>query len=425
MSADGAARKTVAAIVTEYRIRSHADNIVTRLLEGYELHWTPVPPRLRVASLYTDQVPANDISRALAARHGVPIFPTIPEALTLGGDALAVDGVVIVGEHGDYPTNEKGQKLYPRRRFFEQTVAVFRQSRHVVPVFNDKHLAWNWADAKWMYDTAKAMGIPFMAGSSMPLTPRCPPMRIPLGADVDDVVVVAHGGLESYGFHALEMAQCLAERRRGGETGVAAVQCLTGEAFWEALRSGVHWSRELEQAALAVAEHAPGSPVEHYARRFRRRQGAAGPAAPRGGPVQGESNEPALFLVEYRDGLRLSVLMLTGYATQRAAAVRVRGEAKPLAAWFMQPRRQPLHHFDHQVDHIERLVETGQAPFPVERTLLTTGLIDALMTSRYEGGRRLETPHLDVAYHPPAAPAHHTRSFTVPAQTTGRPAPEP
>jgi hypothetical protein len=106
-----ARRKRVAAIVTEYRIRSHADNLVTRLLEGYELHWTPVRPRVEVAALYTDQVPPDDISRDLAARHGVPIFPTIREALTLGGGGLVVDGVVIVGEHGNYPFNERGQHL--------------------------------------------------------------------------------------------------------------------------------------------------------------------------------------------------------------------------------------------------------------------------------------------------------------------------
>src|SRR5207248_8137563 len=141
--------------------------------------------------------------------HNVPIFPTIREALTLGGDSLAVDGVVIVGEHGTYPHNEKGQHLYPRRRFFEETVAVFRESGRVVPVFNDKHLAWNWADAKWMYDTAQELRIPFMAGSSVPLTHRVPPMRVPLGADVEELVIVAFGGLESYGYHALELGQCL------------------------------------------------------------------------------------------------------------------------------------------------------------------------------------------------------------------------
>jgi hypothetical protein len=125
-------RKRVAAIVTEYRIRSHADNIVTRLLEGYALHWEVVEPRIEVASLYMDQVPANDIGHELAAKHGVPIYATIREALTLGGNGLAVDGVVIVGEHGEYPFNEKGQHLYPRRRFFEEVARVFRASARAV-----------------------------------------------------------------------------------------------------------------------------------------------------------------------------------------------------------------------------------------------------------------------------------------------------
>jgi hypothetical protein len=205
--------KQVAAVVTEYRVRSHADNIVTRLLEGYELHWTTVRPSVRVASLYTDQVPPGDLSRELAGAHNVPIYPTIREALTLGGETLAVDGVVLVGEHGDYPNNEKGQKQYPRRRFFEETVAVFDRSGRVVPVFTDKHLAYNWADAKWIYDAARERGIPLMAGSSMPVTTRVPPLEVPYGAQIEEIVVVAHGGLESYGFHALEIGQCLAERR--------------------------------------------------------------------------------------------------------------------------------------------------------------------------------------------------------------------
>jgi hypothetical protein len=414
----------VAAIVTEYRIRSHADNLVTRLLEGYELHWTPVRPRVEVAALYTDQVPPDDISRDLAARHGVPIFPTIREALTPGGGGLAVDGVVIVGEHGDYPFNERGQHLYPRRRFFEETVAVFRESGRVVPVFNDKHLAWSWTDAQAMYDTARAMGIPFMAGSSMPVTPRCPPVQVPLGAAVEEIVVVAYGGLESYGFHALEVGQCLAERRGAGgrpgtepgETGVAAVQCLTGAAFWEALRAGHLWSPDLQDAALATIEHEPGTPVAFYEPRF-----AAGAPGPPGSPESSgppgqserELNEPAIFAVDYVDGLRLRVLMLNGYTTRRAAAVRLRGSARPLATWFMQPRQQPLYHFCNQVDLIERLVETGQPPYPLERTLLTTGVIDAVMTSRFEGGRRLETPHLGVRYRLAPEPAHHSRSASL------------
>ena len=222
----------------------------------------------------------------------------------------------------------------------------------------------------------------------------------------------APGGVDVWqsGLAALEMAQCLAERRHGGETGVASVQCLTGEVFWEALRSGSRWSRDLETAALAVAQHGPGTPRDHYAARFAQAHQAAGAE----GVARRESSEPAIFLIEHRDGLRVSVLMLNGYVTQRGAAVRVRGESEPLAACFTQARQQPLWHFDHQADYIERLIETGAEPYPVERSLLTTGMVDAVMTSRFEGGRRLETPHLDVVYASLMEPPFHVRSFTVP-----------
>lgn len=420
-----AQRKRVAAIVTEYRIRSHADNIVTRLLEGYALHWEIVPPRLQVASLYTDQVPANDISRDLAAQHGVPIFPTIREALTLGGNVLAVDGVVLIGEHGDYPFNEKGQRLYPRRRFFEETVAVFRESGRVVPVFSDKHLAYNWEDARWIYDTVTEMGIPFMAGGSAPIGLRVPPIDVPYGAPIEEIVVVANGPIEGYGYHAIEVAQCLAERRRGHETGVAAVQCLTGQPFWEALRAGdtaplarehsgagpARWSPALAAAALGVVPHAPGALLDHYARHF---DAAATDRNERQAGQEGQ--EAAAFLIEYRSGLRLAVLMLNGYVTERGVAVKVSGEREPLAAWFVQSVPQPSWGSCHQVDFIERLVESGQPPYPPERTLLTTGLIDAVMTSRHEGGRRIETPHLALSYQPTAPPPHHERSFLPPGR---------
>jgi hypothetical protein len=392
----------VAAIVTWYQPRSHAQNLVTKLLEGYPLFWTPIRPRLEVVSLYTDQVPANDVSRAVAARHNVPVYPTIREALTCGGDRLAVDGVVLVGEHGDYPLNEKGQKAYPRRRFFEETVAVFRASGRVVPVFNDKHLAWNWEDAKWMYDTAQALRIPFMAGSSMPIAFRCPPGTVSLGAEVEEIVAVAHGPLESYGYHILEVAQSLAERRKGYETGVRSVQCLSDGAFWDAWESGRAWSRGLQDAALGAVPHPPEPPRAFYD--SRRATGRQNVRPPKGTPpAQPYTGAERAFLVEYRDGLRVTVLMLAGYAQQWGAAVRLRGQEAPLAYAFIQDRSAFQSNFSHLTFMVEEHILNGRSPYPVERTLLASGLIDAAMTSHYEDGRRIETPYLNIQYAPPDA----------------------
>src|SRR5437763_15052102 len=155
--------KKVAAVVTEYRRHSHADVIVGKVLEGYNYDGG-ARPGLKLVSLYVDQFPAGDMSRALARKHGFRIYDSIAGALTLGGKELAVDGVLSVGEHGRYPTNARGQILYPRRRFFEGVADVFTKSKRSVPVFNDKHLAATWADAKWMYDKARELFVPLLAG---------------------------------------------------------------------------------------------------------------------------------------------------------------------------------------------------------------------------------------------------------------------
>src|SRR4051794_12552570 len=110
--------KKVAAVVTEYRRWSHAGVILRNLLRGYPDGRGR--PDLELVALYVDQLPKGDLSRDLAKQHGFRLAPTVADALTLGGTALAVDGVLVIAEHGDYPTNEKGQQLYPRRKFFEE-----------------------------------------------------------------------------------------------------------------------------------------------------------------------------------------------------------------------------------------------------------------------------------------------------------------
>src|SRR5439155_21281202 len=99
-----------------------------------------------------------------------------------------------------------------------------------VPVFNDKHLSWKWEWAKAMVDTARKLGFPFLAGSSLPVTWRMPAVDMPLGAEAEELLVVAFGGLEVYDFHALETLQCMAERRKGGETGGGAATGPKGDA---------------------------------------------------------------------------------------------------------------------------------------------------------------------------------------------------
>src|SRR5229473_3704630 len=178
-------KKKIAAIVTEYRRWSHADVIVGKILEGYN-HDGGAGPNLKLVSMYVDQFPDNDMSRDLAKKHDFNIYDNIADALTLGGKELAVEGVLCIGEHGKYADNDKGQKLYPRRRFFEAVADVFTKTKKAVPVFNDKHLAATWADAKWMYDKTRELFVPLMAGSSIPVTWRKPPLKLDKNCDLLD-----------------------------------------------------------------------------------------------------------------------------------------------------------------------------------------------------------------------------------------------
>jgi len=217
-------RLPVAAVVSVYTPSSHADVIVGKILEGYQQDGG-AGPDLEVVSVFTDQVPAQDMSREKAVKHGFRIASTIRDALTLGSGQLQVAGVLCIGEHGEYPrTPDTGQKMYPRRRFFDEVVDVFRDCHKVVPVFNDKHLGYRWEDASAIVETARQLEIPFLAGSSLPVAWRMPLFELPRDCEIEAAVTIGYGGFEDYGFHALEAHQCLLERRRGGETGVAAVR---------------------------------------------------------------------------------------------------------------------------------------------------------------------------------------------------------
>jgi len=368
-------RKKIAAIITEYRPKSHADVVVTKYLKGFPTDEGLFAPRVDLVSMYIDQFPDSDISRQIAAEHDVPIYTSIPKALTLGGKELAVDGVLLIGEHGDYAWNEKEQHLYPRRYFMEQICGVLATSGRGVPIFNDKHLSYNWPDAKWMYDRARGLNAPFMAGSSLPLGWRSPWLEHELETPIEKAIAIGFSGLDIYGAHTLEVLQCMVERRAGGETGVSAVTCLEGDAVWEAAARG-DWSRELAEAACACIENKPEGSMEDHC------------------------ENPTLFLIEYRDGLQGAILMLNGYVQDLAYAARVDGQTQA-CEFYLQGHGGPdgpYAHFSYLSLNVEEMFLTGQPSYPVERTLLTSGVLEAALDSRHQGYSRLETDWLDVAY---------------------------
>jgi hypothetical protein len=373
-AADEGERLPVAGVTTVYKRNSHADVIFGKILEGFDQQGGP-GPGLRLASLYIDQLPKSGLGRELAKKYNVPIFDTIEGAVTVGGKGIPVAGVLSVGEHGDYPYTEKThQHKYPRRRFFDAIAATYKKHGKVVPLFNDKHLAWNFKDARHMYDTAKGMKIPFMAGSSVPVAWRQPKLSLPMGCEVQAAIGIGYGGEEAYGFHALEGMQCMLERRKGGETGVASVQAVRGDAIWQSEKDG-WWSRDLMESALAVQD---GFKRDGWEQRF--------------------AKKSTLFLIQYRDGLKAVMAMANGVTHQFGFAAQLKGEPKPAVSVLALEETQPFGHFGYLVKAIEHMVHTGKPAYPVERTLLTTGILDRAMHSLADGQKKYETPELEIAY---------------------------
>src|SRR5207248_2999138 len=110
---------------------------------------------------------------------------------------------------------------------------------------------------------------------------------------------------------------------------------------------------------------------------------------------------PTAFLIEYRDGLKATVLILNGHHDDTTFAARIDGENKPVSTLFYLPPPPGAAFLQALTVKIEQFLATGKRPYPVERTLLTGGILDWALESRVKGQKRLETPDLDVAYEPP------------------------
>ena len=388
-------KKRVAIIGTIVRKFSHAQHFVDRLLEGYGWEGRHHHPDMELASLYIDQFPEGDLARERSKRRGVPLYPSVEEALTLGKSKLAVDAVLIIGEHGNYPKNEKGQTLYPRYKWFKQTVGVFEASRRAVPVFNDKHLSTTWPECQEMVADSRRLGFAFMAGSSLPVTWRIPSIDFPLNAPLRESLCVCYGGVDSYDFHGLETAQCMDERRAGGESGVKAIQAIRGEKLWTVLQER-ELTRKLMFSALARSHTVRGRPGYTY-------------AIPDMDWLREASTNPVGYFIEHTDGLVTTMLLLNNLVTDFTYAGALRDSDEIVSCQMhlpMPPRYTTLPNFFNPLMHrVEEMILTRRVPYPVERTLLTSGMTLFAVESLHQDSKRLETPELAVAY---AAPRQST-----------------
>ena len=214
---------------------------------------------------------------------------------------------------------------------------------------------------------------------------------MPLGSHIREALCICYGGVDSYDFHGLETIQCMVERRKGGETGVKWLQAYRGEAFWKAHKEGV-WPRDLFNAALCRSHTLTPS------------RAGFNDIFPSIEDMQRIAKNPVAYRYEHNDGLRCTMLLMNGLVEDFNFAAHLEGMAEPFSTQMylpMPPGRTTLaNFFSPLVYNAEKMYLSGRATYPVERTLLTTGLTEAGVNSLNGGQTRVETPHLAITYQP-------------------------
>jgi hypothetical protein len=245
-----------------------------------------------------------------------------------------------------------------------------------------------------MVDQSRRLKFPMLAGSSLPVTWRLPDIELPLNCEIQEALMVGVGGSDPMDYHALEAMQCMIERRKGGETGVKAVQLIEGDEVWKAGEDG-RWSKQLLGAALSRSD----TPLGNAEMDGRTEDMIAN------GQLRRLVKNPAAYFIEHNDGLKSTLLMLNGALKDYNFAAKVKGMGIQSTQFLLTPTPNVTYSAC-LVSKIEEMFATGRAPYPVDRTLIVSGMLESCLTSKVQGHRRLETPHLSVKYKAPAQSQH-------------------
>jgi len=377
-------RPRIACLVTYWAAtNSHADWIITKLLDGYWWQGAHTPSRVDVVSVYIHQFDTSELGQKICKSKDIPIFKTVGEAVTLGGEELAVDGVVIVGEHGNYPTDLKGHWLLPRWWIYQQVISVFEQSKRSVPVFNDKHFSYNWDDARWMFDKSRELGFPLTGGSSIPYYFRKPEIELANDTPIKNSIVIGGASDEGGIFHCIDVLQAFVERRKGGETGVKSVQSIRGRETSKWVDRNP-WAGKLLDAVAKSFDLKPG--------------------------IFQENEQANVCIVKYNDGTKAAVISGRGVGWTYAGEIEGQKEPAIVSMLGWAGPYSQYHASNAQPHWITEMMVTRKEPYNAERLLLSTGIVNHYMDSNWENGRYsavgriVETPYMNMTYRPSRGP---------------------
>jgi len=183
----------------------------------------------------------------------------------------------------------------------------------------------------------------------------------------------------------------MVERRAGGESGVKWVQAYRGENFWKAYQDGV-WPHDLMEAALCRSHTL--TPTRH----------GFNDIFPTLDDMRRLVKDPVAYRYEHEDGVKCTMLLMNDLVRDFNFAARLEGRTEPFSTQMYLPmpdgRTTLANFFSPLVNNMEKMYLSGKPTYPVERTLLTTGLTAAGVESLYRKQARYDTPHLAIRYQP-------------------------
>ena len=368
--------RKIAFLLDEFSAPSPAQQLLDRFLIGY--------PRDGALRKFDDAEVSAYLTVSSESNFGMREEDYDLEVARTAEKAVAgADAVVIVSRRPGALANEAFLKI------------ALEQAPEGAACFVHGVLANSLPSARNFATRAAARRIALLAGTPLCVTWRLPEVDLIPGTALTEALIVVQvnplsgqppatlGGAE---LQALDGLLPVIERRRGGESGIRSVRFLEGKNLWRAGEKGL-WSWPLLAAALSRSHTPQGDPVQDG-----RTQDLAGL-----GLVPKLARNPRGWLLEHRDGLRTSILVLDGVVADFNFAVRTQS-GDVLSAQLFRAPTPAEHHFSRLAAVMEDFFRGSRAPWPVERNLLVAGLLEKFGKPASLTGQRLETPELNIAY---------------------------
>lgn len=330
--------KKIAFVVEDFSHGSPAQQMLDRFLIGYprdgEFHKCGAEIHVRLGDNAADAELRRRIADYPVRRHA-----TIDE--TVAG----ADGIVVV------PAHVHAAPL---------AAACVKAAPEGAPVFVYGALAGDAGTAKEIAAVAASRRVAVASGTPLAVTWRLPDVDVPAGAPVKRALIVVQGERPLAELYALDGLLPLLERRKDGERGVRIIQGI--EEVWTAL-DGIAPKRVLA-AALSRSDSPQGDPVTDG-----RTQDLLGL-----GLVPKLAKNPRAWVIWHTDLVPSTILVLDGVVADVNFAVQL-SDGTVISAQLYRPPAPQRHEFSRLAEVVERFFQTGKAPWPIRRSILTAGIL--------------------------------------------------